>query len=568
MRTRADRIQTLKRDPAIQVLIIGAGINGIGTFLDLALQGIHVVMVDKGDYCSGASATSSHMVHGGIRYLENGEFRLVREAIQERNILLHTASHVVKPLPTTIPIFSLFSGLLNAPLKLLKLRDQPTERGALLIKLGLMLYDSYAGKDSPLPKHSTRSKTDALEQFPRLNPQIRSTATYYDASMSMPERIAIELILDAEKESTPAIPLNYMRLTGMHSDAVELKDELSGETLTVRPQIVINAGGAWIDEINAELDQSTAYIGGTKGSHIVLDHPELYEALNGHEFFFEHQDRRIVLLCPLADRVLVGTSDLPVAHPEEAVITSAEIDYFLEMTRLVFPSIQVSREHIVYTFSGVRPLPASDAAAPGQVSRDHHIHFDAPTDRRAFPVLSLIGGKWTTYRAFAEQVTDTVLAHFDRPRVCSTRDWRIGGSHEFPENAIARDQFLWTQIMKAKLEKEHALALFERYGTRLKKMVTAVGESLNTPLNSLPQISFGEIRFFAEHEDVHHLEDLLFRRTTIAKLGWITPESLVELAGITADALGWDTARQKEEVDAVIAHLNAKHGMAYNRLAD
>src|SRR5512141_1473716 len=150
---RDEIFSTLKNKPEVSVLIVGGGINGIGTFRDLALNGVDVLLVEKGDFCSGASAASSHMAHGGIRYLENGEFRLVREAVRERNRLLQNAPHIVKPLPTAIPIFKSFSGLLNAPLKFFGKLDQPSERGAIVIKLGLMMYDAYTGSQRTVPKH-------------------------------------------------------------------------------------------------------------------------------------------------------------------------------------------------------------------------------------------------------------------------------------------------------------------------------------------------------------------------------------------------------------------------------
>ncbi|HSJ89987.1 MAG TPA: FAD-dependent oxidoreductase, partial [Anaerolineales bacterium] len=140
---RTEILSALKENPNVSVLIIGGGINGIGTFRDLALNGVDVLLVERGDFCSGASAASSHMAHGGIRYLENGEFRLVREAVQERNRMILNAPHLVKPLPTVIPMFKRFSGLLNAPLKFLKMLDKPSERGSVVIKLGLMMYDAY-----------------------------------------------------------------------------------------------------------------------------------------------------------------------------------------------------------------------------------------------------------------------------------------------------------------------------------------------------------------------------------------------------------------------------------------
>src|SRR5512141_950696 len=143
---RQDIIPSLKSSSPT-VLIVGGGINGVGTFRDLALQGVKTLLIDRSDFCSGASAASSRMAHGGIRYLENGEFRLVREAVQERNRMISNAPHLVRPLRTTIPIFRRFSGIFNAPLKFLGWLDRPSERGALVIKIGLMLYDAYTGRE-------------------------------------------------------------------------------------------------------------------------------------------------------------------------------------------------------------------------------------------------------------------------------------------------------------------------------------------------------------------------------------------------------------------------------------
>ena len=163
MMNRKKVIQSLKENPRTTVLIIGAGINGIGTFRDLALQGVDCLVVDKGDFCSGASMASSHMLHGGIRYLENGEFRLVKEALHERNNLLRNAPHLTHPLPTTIPIFKWLSGILNSPLKFIGLLDKPAERGAVIIKLGLIMYDAYVRGDSPMPGHRFDNRAIALK---------------------------------------------------------------------------------------------------------------------------------------------------------------------------------------------------------------------------------------------------------------------------------------------------------------------------------------------------------------------------------------------------------------------
>src|SRR5512136_1842144 len=200
-----------------RVLIIGGGINGVGTFRDLALQGVDTLLIDRADFCSGASAASSRMAHGGIRYLENGEFRLVREAVQERNRMIQNAPSLVKPLPTTIPIFKTFSGLFNAPLKFLGLLEKPSERGGLVIKIGLIFYDAFTGQKRLVPRHVFDSRSTSLRKYPRINPAVRYTATYYDGIILSPERLTLELLLDAEGEGDHARSLNYVTL-------IEVKD--------------------------------------------------------------------------------------------------------------------------------------------------------------------------------------------------------------------------------------------------------------------------------------------------------------------------------------------------------
>ena len=160
---REGTLQALRERPDVDALIIGAGVNGIAVFRELALQGLRVLLVDKGDFCSGTSAASSHMMHGGLRYLENGEFRLVREALLERNRLLRNAPHHVKPLPTTMPLFNRFSGLLNAPLNFLGLARRPATRGALVVRIGLLVYDWFTRQGRALPTHRFSGREEALQ---------------------------------------------------------------------------------------------------------------------------------------------------------------------------------------------------------------------------------------------------------------------------------------------------------------------------------------------------------------------------------------------------------------------
>ena len=378
---RNDILSVIKENPNISVLIVGGGINGIGTFRDLAANGVDVLLVERGDFCSGASAASSHMAHGGIRYLENGEFRLVREAVQERNRMLVNAPHLVKPLPTAVPIFKPFSGLLNAPMKFLGLLDKPSERGSLVIKIGLMFYDAFTGKQRTVPRHTFLSRAKALAKWNRLNPEIVNTAVYYDGAILNPERFGVEIILDAEAENPNARAINYVSMVGGTGDTLILRDELTDESFDVNPKLVVNAAGPWIDSANKKLGLSTHFIGGSKGSHIVVDHQELRSAIGEHEFFFENDDGRIVLIFPLFDKVLIGTSDILVSDPEDAYCTDEEVDYFLALTRRIFPEIKLTRDQIVFRFSGIRPLPRSTAKNVSTVTRDHSIE--------------VISGDWT-----------------------------------------------------------------------------------------------------------------------------------------------------------------------------
>ena len=278
---RNEILSSLKQVPEVSVLIVGAGINGIGAFRDLALNGVDVLLVDRADFCSGASAASSHRAHGGLRYLENGKFRLVREAVMERNRLIQNAPHLVKPLPTTVPTFKIFSGLFNAPLKFLRWLDQPSERGSVVIKIGLMFYDAFTGRSARriMPRHQFQNRKASLARWNKLNPKIIHTATYYDGVILQPERLALELILDAEVDNPNARAVNYVSLAGGNHDTLLLRDELTDTVYEVKPRLVINAAGPWIDFANRSLGLSTHFIGGTKGSHLVLDHPELRKAI-------------------------------------------------------------------------------------------------------------------------------------------------------------------------------------------------------------------------------------------------------------------------------------------------
>jgi len=562
MKTRQERFQGLKDNPAPSVLIVGAGINGIGTFRDLALQGVDVVLVERDDYCSGASAASSHMVHGGIRYLENGEFSLVKEAVQERNQLIDQLPHLVNPLPTTFPIFKRFSGLLNAPLKFLGLLDKPSERGALIIKLGMVFYDAFTRKQKTVPPHIFRNRADSLSRYPDLNPEILYTATYFDGSMPSPERIAIELIKDAVAANEKAVPLNYTSLVGAEGGEVTIKDEVSGEEITLHPQVLVNAAGPWIDLVNEKMGRETPFISATKGSHLILNNPELKEAIGEEEFFFENKDGRIVLIFPLLDKVMIGTSDLRIDDPDQAVITEEEIDYFFDMIGRVFPKIKVDQSQIIYTFSGVRPLQRTEGGATGQISRNHTVKVLEAGELLEIPVLSLVGGKWTSFRAFSEHAADDTLNLLGLKRQVTTWDLPIGGSVDYPENAAQEKSWIKEWVQESGLNRDLVESLYSWYGTKAAEVLTGFKDQL-IPLKTLPEMIRGELAWILDGEDVLHLDDLILRRTTLAKLGKISQESLEEVAQICASELGWSSDQKEAEIKRYQEIMLRNHRLHY-----
>ncbi|GAB2668679.1 glycerol-3-phosphate dehydrogenase/oxidase [Gordonia jinhuaensis] len=555
--TRRAAVAAIADRPHAQVLIIGGGINGISTFRDLAMQGIDVIIAERNDWVSGASSASSHMIHGGIRYLENGEFRLVKESVHERNGLLKIAPHYVKPLETTIPIFSTFSGILNAPRRFLTHNTgKPNERGALLIEAGLQMYDAYSGAGSNrVPRHKFRVGKKAREDMPRLNADLKYTATYFDASVHDPERLALDVLKDGLGNGSNARAANYLEAVGVADGGVTLRDNETGDEFVVTADVIMNCSGPWTDITNSDLGGSTKYMGGTKGSHIVLEHPELLAATRGRELFFEHEDGRIVLIYPLKGRVLVGTTDIDADPSKPTVCTDAEIEYFIDLIHHVFPEISVSPEQIVYSFSGIRPLPRHDDTTPGFVSRDYNVQTTTIPGVKS-TVFSLVGGKWTTFRALGEQVSDHILEALGKPRRTSTVGVPIGGGHDYPIDEVGR--IAWVETHRGSLSETRAAALFERYGTRATEVIDAIEAGSDEPLAE-SGLSTAELRYMVEREFAAHVIDIVLRRTDLAFTGKVTTEALREIADAMGDILGWDAAKRSAEIDDAVAVLRDAH---------
>jgi glycerol-3-phosphate dehydrogenase len=549
--SRRQTLERLRADPTVSVLIIGAGINGAGLFRDLALQGVDVLIVDKQDFCAGASAAPSRLIHGGLKYLETGEFRLVAQSTRERNLLLRNAPHVVHPLRTAMPTHSWFGGIWPSVQRFFRRPAKIDDRGILISELGLTLYDFFGRHFRSMPRHSLTLGRRVHQSLPDIRRDVRALHTYYDAAISQAERLGFELIDDGCRTHRGAMALNHVTLTGGDDRAVDIEDE-EGNAFTVRPQIIVNAGGAWIDEINRTLGLETRHIGGTKGGHLIVDVPTIRDQLDGRMIYFGTPDGRICLIYPFMNHVLVGATDIRCTDPDQAVCDDDERDYMLEAVRYLFPDVPIGPEQVRYRYSGVRPLPRSDAADPGQISRDHAIVEDRIHD---WPVLSLVGGKWTTFRGFAEEVADDVLARLGQRREIDTRQLAIGGGRDYPRDGAAREVWLARVTELCGGDRGRAIVLLARYGTRGEAVarhcdrIAVDGVSRQRPLDSLVDYRAGEIDFVCRFERVEHLADVLFRRLPIALSGQLDSAVIDEVATLCGAALGWSGARRRREIE-------------------
>lgn len=559
---RDEMIAAIRSKPEVSVLIIGGGINGVGLYWDLALQGIDVLLVERSDFASGASAASTRMIHGGLRYLENAEFRLVRESVAERDRLLQNAPHYVHPQPITITLYDWTSGMIHAARKFFGLDSKAGERGALVVKAGLTMYDLFTrGHSTSVPNHRFETRAESLRRRPQLRNDILNTAIYYDSRISHPERLCLELIMDAEAQSNQVMALNYVSVNGASGGFVTIRDEITYESIHIKPKLVINATGAWIDFTNKAMERDTKMMGGTKGSHLVVDHPELHEATQGEMLYFVNEDGRICIFYPFYDKVIVGATDIPVGDPDSAICDAEETAYLIDSVNQVFPNIKLEKKHIVYTFCGVRPLPSSDSSTTGQISRDHSFPLIPPNESIHFGIYSLIGGKWTTYRAFAEQVSETILPLFDKRRTVKTEDIAIGGGRDFPKTDVDKIHWIDALHTETNIDRDRLTLLLDRYGTYAEKVAQFMAAEPDQPLQHQPEYTRREIQFIAQNERVLHIDDLILRRSIIGMLGETTHDLLVELADILGAELGWNAAKQKAEVQRTTNLLAKRHGV-------
>lgn len=513
------------------LIVIGAGINGAGIARDAALRGLRVLLVDKGDLSAGTSSWSSRLIHGGLRYLEHGEIGLVRESLRERERLLRNAPHLVHPLPLTLPIYK---------------RHQ---RGPQLIRLGMIAYDTLSF-DKSLPRHRMDSAKAALVHEPGLNPDgLRGAARYYDAQVEYTERLIVENVLDAIAHG--AVVASYTRVDRVVLEAgvvrgVELTDLLTGETAFAPGRVAVNVTGSWVDTVLRESGiVSERLVGGTKGTHIIV---RPFPGAPKDALYIEaQQDGRPYFIIPWNDLYLIGTTDVRYDGELDRVVPSEdEIAYLLTETNIAIPSAALDRGKVLYAYAGLRPLPYAPEGKEGSITRRHIIRDHSP---QVAGLLSIIGGKLTTFRSLAEETVDSVDKKLGRslPSGQTAKDPLPGASESFDQfsDRFRRDAPSWL----ASRSIDHLLKV---YGTRANAVVALaerdpdlrqVISEENGAIGATIVIAFTE-------ERARTLTDALLRRTMIGYAADAGFGALDAAAAIAQRTLGWDDARRDAEIEA------------------
>ncbi|HEU0115947.1 MAG TPA: glycerol-3-phosphate dehydrogenase/oxidase, partial [Thermomicrobiales bacterium] len=394
------------------LIVIGAGINGAGIARDAALRGLRVLLLDKGDLGGGTSSGPTRLIHGGLRYLEHGEIGLVRESLRERERLLHAAPHLVRPLPLLIPIY------------------RGDRRGWRLIALGMAAYDLLSF-DKSLPRHQMLGRRQALALAPGLRADgLLGAARYFDAQVEFPERLVVENALSARDHgATLRTYARVERLLVEGGRVVGVRIAANGDAgEDAFAPVVVNVAGPWVDAVLADAGDAATrrLVGGTKGSHLVV--PSFPGAPRDALYVEAHRDGRPFFIIPWNELYLIGTTEVRFGGDLDALAASdQEIAYLLEETNRVIPAAGLERNDIRYTYAAARPLPRQTGGESGATTRRHIIH-DHATAGGPRGLISIVGGKLTTYRELAEQTVDVVFRRLGRHAPPSpTRDAALPG---------------------------------------------------------------------------------------------------------------------------------------------
>lgn len=550
------------------VLILGAGINGCALARELVLNGIPVVLVDRADLSSGATAYSSRLIHGGLRYLEHGELDLVRESLAERTRLLRLAPQFVQPLQLFIPVSNRFGGVWQSAASFLRLRERAAtkSRGLWLVRTGLWMYDTYA-RDRSLPRHRVYRNGDpaAIAVDAARYPWV---CAYYDAQIALTERFVVALLEDArqlaEDQGLELRVLTYHRAT-REGDTVRIVPVRApaaadapdvgamDEGYTVHPSVIVNATGAWVDQTLEQLHvDSRRLMGGTKGSHFFTRHHALVARLAGRGLYGEADDGRPVFVLPLCGGVLVGTTDLPFeGDPADAVASEEELQYLLRLVHQILPDVGLTRGDIDWHYSGVRPLPATGGDTPASVTRRHWME---PHEGSEPAVYSVIGGKLTTCRALAEEETATLLAKLGMPVRRASVDRYVPGGEEYPRDEREREKRIAELAASSGWSRDAVHAVWTLCGTRAREIIATLQHESPVPIAGtlLPR---AYVRWVIEHEWVRRLDDLVERRLMLLYHPQLREAALRELAELLVETGRLDAGKVDEEIARVRLRL-------------
>jgi glycerol-3-phosphate dehydrogenase len=549
------------------VLILGAGINGAALARELALNGVDVVIVERRDIAYGATAYSSRLIHGGLRYLEYGEFGLVRESLGERTRLLKLAPQFVHPLRLFIPVRNRFGGLVSAARRFFGLKDRPRKkplpRGLWTVRFGLWLYDNYA-RDPTLPKRKSHKITDE-GIVPIDSAKYPWACEFSDAQVVFPERFTLSLLEDArqiaEKQGSKFRIYTYSEATW---DSRTVTVRSAGTTQIVdsfQPAAIINATGAWVDHTLQSLGVLTERLmGGTKGSHFITGHARLQELLGGRAVYSEAGDGRPVFILPFVNGTLIGTTDEPFeGDPATAVATTQELEYLVAAVNEVFPTLDLTTDDIELHYAGVRPLPFTDAKTTAAITRRHWME-----EHRGggVPCYSIIGGKLTTCRSLAEEAAGTILERLHLPHTANSRERPLPGGENFPADATARE-WSWQQLAsRCQLSVESIETVWKLCGTRTTAILleTCCQSSDSRELLAGTFLPIGYARWVIRHEWPQKLDDLVERRLMLLYHPALRRECLEQLADLQIEAGKLTAAEKPTTVDAVVERLKSHFG--------
>jgi glycerol-3-phosphate dehydrogenase len=508
-------------DRHFDVLVCGGGIYGAWTAYDAALRGLKVAIVDQGDWASGTSSASTKLIHGGLRYLESLDFKLVKKALREREMLQKAAPHRVWPLRFGVPVFK--GGRLDS----------------FRLKLGLLLYDFFAGTLGSGQAHRHFSRAAFMARFPCLNPALLLSGFTYADAQTDDARLVLELVDGAL--SSGAVCVNYCKVTGFIEDqgqvcGATVQDKVDGKTAVVYARQVVNTIGQWTPESGCRL---------TKGVHLILPKMLGEEAL----LLTAESDGRVFFVIPWYGITLLGTTDTDYTGDIDQVRVEAdEVDYLLAEANRVL-NVNWTEADVIGRYAGLRVLKQSSKATPSDVSRDWELKV---ADNG---LLTSIGGKITSAREDAAKIVNTLCENLSINEPCQTN------ARPFPWLADQDyRQWLDATLLKAAtlgIDNESAEWLIRRHAKRVPMVFELIEHDAALAQRITPTLPFifADLVFCAGSEMVVHLEDLLRRRIPLSILAKMTRSELRYLAELAARTLGWDESTLKDEYVTCITKI-------------